>query len=194
MYEMVFEPWIGSKVEYAQNTFLVLGESHYGDVSPEDWKDFTKYIVKKFLAYKNGDERHESWMNTFTRFSNIVTSNMKTKMDTHEFWESVMFYNYIQRPLYNSRVSPTHDEFVNSAKAFKGIIEKYKPKYIVVWGKRLWNHLLSTDLLVFSEEKNEFYIINNDGLTGSNIFHVYHPSSSYFNYAHWQILGKQMII
>ena len=192
MYKIVFEPWIGSQVSNVNNKVLVLGESHYGDVSPEDWHDFTNYIVNKFLRYKSGNEKHEHWMNTFTRFSNVVTSNMDIPMDTNEFWNSIIFYNYIQRPLYSSRIAPTQEEFINSAKAFEALVAIHKPTEIIVWGKRLWDYLRSNNILTLDELNNQNFITNNDGLNTSKIYHVYHPSSSYFNYAYWSNLKRKI--
>jgi hypothetical protein len=192
MNKIVFEPWIGSQFNSANTKILVLGESHYGDVSPDDWNDFTNYIVKKYLGYKNGNEKHESWMNTFTRFSNIVTSNMDTKIKTTTFWESIIFYNYIQKPLCSSRLAPTQDEFVNSAKAFEEIISTHKPDEVIVWGKRLWDYLLSSNILFHDDVNNQYFIKSNDGLNASKVYHVYHPSSSYFNYNYWANLKRQI--
>ena len=52
--------------------------------------------------------------------------------EREKFWESVMFYNYIQYAQGGPRIEPQNEHWANSEKAFKELLETYSPDYITV--------------------------------------------------------------
>ncbi|MEJ8599044.1 uracil-DNA glycosylase [Riemerella anatipestifer] len=175
-----FQPFVGKS--YHQNPFkiLVLGESHYfGD---EDLKAFiegntskiggvTQEVVLRFIAYKNGNGSFETWMNTFTRFSNLLSRKKLDDLETVEVWQNLAFYNFVQFPMGGPREAPTTEEFIKSEPAFKEVLKKLQPHLIIFWGHRLWNNF----------PKKAYYKKGNLHLLSYEydypIFVVPHPSS-----------------
>ena len=118
---------------------LVLGESHYcdEDLSDEELASFTRDVLD---CYLDSEERY-SWMRTFVKFERAL-SNADTNIDSKSIWNHLMFYNYLQRPLRGPRMAGEkyHEE---AKEPFFAILEKYKPDYIIVWGRRLFVNLPS---------------------------------------------------
>ena len=118
---------------------LVLGESHYcdEDLSDEELSSFTRDVLD---CYLDSEERY-SWMRTFVKFERAL-SNGYTNIDSNSIWNHLMFYNYLQRPLRGPRMAGEkyHEE---AKEPFFAILEKYKPDYIIVWGRRLFVNLPS---------------------------------------------------
>lgn len=140
MSDIVFEPWIGSKY-FSDNHFglrvLVLGESHYGDVS-ETRSTVTTEVVR--LLAQN--ERHPF----FTKVSKVLLGlDGSTWLDNHargEIWEHVAFYNYIQGFVGDdSRIRPSSDLWTFSKQPFLDVVQKLSPMVILVLGKELGSHI-----------------------------------------------------
>jgi hypothetical protein len=74
-------------------------------------------------------------MNTYTKFANSCP------ISGVEFWQSVVFYNYVQVPMSGSRKSPTAEDFADGVVPFFEVLAAYQPDLVIVWGKRLWEHL-----------------------------------------------------
>ena len=106
MDNVIFKPWIGSL--YNSNglngkKILVLGESHYcGDCDNcksfiEKYCSFTTWVISNYLDYKYGKVKFARSMNTFTRFTNIFHGKYCNKEIIKSFWNSILFYNYVQK-------------------------------------------------------------------------------------------------
>lgn len=196
MKKVFFKPWIGENYKnnkYFKKTIMVLGESHYCDqkcdncgdlLANPDCRNFITNIMNRFIDYKKGTQTHERWMNTYTRFSNIYFGDEVDNNTTIDFWNSLIFYNYIQKALEDSRISPTEEDFKNSEIAFFEVLRKYKPDLIIVWGERLWDKLPANgqwgDVLL-DGKNGKFYNYEIDSKI-IPAFSIYHPSSSAFTY------------
>lgn len=169
--KVFFEPHIGGKYfDFKGTKLLILGESHYcGDCKENDevCRKCTKDVLEeKYLEYKKSGKGHVRWMNTFTRFTNILFGEKISGEKLLKFWDSVIFYNYVQSSVEKSRTQPTEEQFKNSKDAFEEILTKCKPNLILVWGRRSWDNLDNS-----LENDNRF-----------EIFWIYHPSSpKYYN-------------
>lgn len=141
-----FLPWIGEKYEdgiyYDED-----GEMHYGDASKKgkkilvlgesfymDETDFKAYtggkdfsqvmcdIIKDYIKPENEEEWKENWepyKNTYTKFERAMAGKvLKPGEEKKEFWQHVMFYNYVQDPLTGPRIMPSRSGFKGSEKAF----------------------------------------------------------------------------
>ena len=186
MGNIIFKPWVGDNYRSTSKKIFILGESHYGESSIEDNPDFTSGIVESFLGFKAGKHDHEHWMNTFTRFTNVVHDQTLEVGAITSFWQSIVFYNYIQKAIEGPRVSPSEQDFENSLKALVEIITEYQPNLIIIWGQRLWESL-PNELFKYDKESNSYFLEIQDNRI--DVLWIYHPSSRYFNYGYWKELG-----
>ena len=82
MTKIRFKPFVGSQYNNTNCRILILGESHY--LCVDDLLDYvnnepyiqniTQNVVLEFLNYKNNKTSFQKWMNTFTKFGNIVSN------------------------------------------------------------------------------------------------------------------------
>ena len=149
-----FEPHVGLKYGTQESVFkksiLVLGDSHYceedcdtcGDKDKHhDCAGFTTVVVKKFL--KHG--MSEAWMKTYTTFINSLLRRRASISDRESFFESVAFYNFLQRAAgSNSSSANMHaGEYDSTAnwRAFHEVLEQLMPEIVISWGDRVWEAL-----------------------------------------------------
>ena len=89
MSHVFFEPFVGKYYQtegYAGKKLLILGESHYCDkkyaqtsecenenecLQLAECQKFTKDVAVRFLKYKQQKAPYESWMRTWTTFTNV---------------------------------------------------------------------------------------------------------------------------
>ncbi|GAP72402.1 hypothetical protein SAMD00024442_30_28 [Candidatus Symbiothrix dinenymphae] len=177
MKNVKFSPWVGTKYAtkgYNGKKILVLGESHHGAYTESD---LTQVVLNRFLNYKRGQGEHEDWMNTFTTFANVVIGKQVDDATMIDFWESVVFYNFVQKAVAKgSRTSPPDEDFKNSYPAFFEVLEEYKPDLVIAWGERLWKHLPDNGV-----RKGKFYYYPVEGKE-IPACQVSHPASSTFGY------------
>jgi len=209
MENVFFKPWVGEKYfeqGCSGKKILVLGESHYcgeynncgkcGNLNIEDDKcrSFTtNRAVKLFLNYKQGEEEFEGWMNTYTKFTNVFHGEQVDIDTLLQFWNSIIFYNYVQYSTPGPRIRPKENEFSNSEIAFFEILKTYKPDVIFVWGFELWKRLPDcgtyADIEVLDDPHGEcyFYEVDKKKMLA---YAVYHPSSSYFSYDYYEYIQE----
>ncbi|NVN94043.1 MAG: hypothetical protein HXX18_02040 [Bacteroidetes bacterium] len=211
MRNIFFNPRVGEDYEnkgFNGIKLLILGESHYCDdkrikceicgiQSNNDCSNFTKGVLNRYFNYKKGKVKHEDWMRTFTRFTNVLLGNQVDNKTLIEFWDSVIFYNYVQSSTDGPRTSPTNLQFIESQAAFISILEENKPDLILVWGKRLWENLPNIgrwgdeDILDNANGHFYYYKVNNNEIPA---YRIYHPSTSYFNYEYSKYLKEAIRI
>ncbi|MDO6470236.1 uracil-DNA glycosylase [Maribacter sp. 1_MG-2023] len=186
---MKFHPYIGETYSNSPIKLLVLGESHYCKKpaccfnEPSQLKCISKtaQVLQEYLNYKRGSGYYGRWMNTFTKFSNVLNGTKQSNKDSIKFWESVSFYNFVQVPMKKPRQSPSHQDFDLSYPDFKKAVKTVDPDLIFLWGDRLWCNIRKEDI---SGKRNP----------ASNTFAYFkfekdypllvlpHPSSSKFSY------------
>jgi hypothetical protein len=190
MENVFFNPWVGEY--YAANGFygrkiLVLGESHYCEDSEnfdsDSASEFTIEVVQMYLDYKNGGKTsHKPWMNTFTHFTKMILGEPKND-EIIEFWDSAVFYNYVQKAMPRPNYSPSEDDFEDSAPAFFEVLKEHKPDLVIAWGDRLWRALPAENGVegepVLPGTERNFYNYTVDGklIRACGIPHPSRPSS-----------------
>lgn len=145
-----FQPFIG-KDYYSGGIFgkriMVLGESHYceegcvdcGNISVHrECMSFTNGVLGDYL---NEGLSRQRWMNTFLKFERSLVGHETEWEERRRIWQSVMFYNYLQVAMGGPRKAGTNEQYTHASQVFYGVIDKYLPQYIIVWGSRLWNYL-----------------------------------------------------
>jgi len=204
MKNVFFEPRVGANYESKGlngQKLLVLGESHYckkgctdcGNSTHTECRNFTKDVFAEYLDYKNGNGEFDYWMKTYTKFSNILFEKKLDIDELEEFWDSVIFYNYVQSATEEMRVSPSEEQFERSLDAFIEVLEEYKPDLIIVWGARLWEMLPDIgrkgEENVLDNGNGQFYYFK-VGDKEIPAYSIYHPSSSSFSYEHSKYLKE----
>lgn len=151
-----FNPWVGEKYfteGFCKIKLLILGESHYcsgnlsdsGKCAPICQKekmesscfDFTNDVMKEYLKCHDGLD----WHNTFLSFERNLFNKNLSQIESRDFWDRVIFFNYIQFALPSAGVKPNDEFWVPSEKAFREILDYYMPDKIIAWGTRLCNGL-----------------------------------------------------
>lgn len=140
-----FKPWIGEK--YLKSGFqgkkvLVLGESHYLDKESHlkfPVNEFTRACIGAQIGENLGDG---VWTHKyFTRIAATFINKLPNQKGKKEFWESVIFYNFIQEFLPRSGMPPTNQMFFDGVIPFQMLLSEYKPDFIFVFSYRLWNYI-----------------------------------------------------
>ncbi len=159
-----FLPWIGKYYQAGLGEIghkvLILGESHYCEDlgsgrckgcslqncivlgnSRADYEEQTREYIQECL-YKNTGKPNQQ---TVLRFEKIVLGKKPTQYEREAFWNSVVFYNYIQKALpkvKGKRTDITEVDLVGAEPAFKEILDTFMPDKVIAWGYRLFENLL----------------------------------------------------
>jgi hypothetical protein len=198
-----FKPWVGENYEtgiHQGKKLMILGESHYcANPETEATEDITIKVIEDLL---DPFSEHEGYKNTYTKFAKAVVGEKQFSDETKkEFWQHVIFYNYVQTSISGARLSPTTEQFRNSEQAFFEIISQYQPDLIIVWGKRLYNNLpqqgtqlpdLQISQGIYAGESSEVWSYTIGGKTIA-LLPITHPSASMFELQYHKDLIYQFI-
>ena len=196
-------PWIGDKYEdgiyynekgelrYGNGKgkkVLVLGESFYWDDEDDgSAKMFVPELIEDFI---NPQSEFLPYKRTFIKFERAMAGRELNKEESKEFWEHVMFYNYVQEPLQGTRMSPTEEQYANSRDALFSLLNVMAPDYFIVWGMRLYNNLPQEGVQGFDiEETGDSYEtwIYEVEAKRFPFMAIYHPSTG-FDWFYWHKL------
>ena len=193
MKNVFFKPWVGEDYKTGGifgKKILVLGEAHVcggcdacGKVeNAEECADFTSANCVEALLSRE----IAPWTGAFHKFERSLVDHDTDLAESREIWNSVAFYNYIQRAMDESRKSPEWVDFRNSEEAFFEVLDELKPDLIIVWGvTRMYDNLPGGDrwregtALEIDDYnvKNGYYRLSNGKET--RVLWVYHPSAGY---------------
>lgn len=158
-----FLPWVGSNfaqgIGQHQLKLLVLGESHYcHDLGCGNCPSCSLENCHK-LGYSTADFQNQTivyiqdlvysysgahYQQTGICFERAVMGKTLTQPEREDFWNRVIFYNFVQKCLpkkEGERTPITQNDLVGSEDAFREVLTTYKPDRVVVWGSRLFNIL-----------------------------------------------------
>jgi hypothetical protein len=175
----MFEPWIGG--EYQTTRLLLLGESCYAwqdndgvtqSPSPRHSIEIVQWAIEDF-------EHTRGFMKTLCR---AITNAFSPSVDRLAYcWDRVAFTNYVPMSLDGPR-QPVSSELWNSAtKEFRDILERTKPKRIIVLGKQMWGHMPVTPI-VFNDDVQAYQLSSGDTCYCWAVSHPSHGLS-------WQTLA-----
>ena len=139
-YKLKALPWIGK--DYGKGIkgkrVMALGESHYCADPVEFTENITRDVIRDLF---DPESWHEAYKNTYAKFINALAGEQLDTDGKREWWNRIVFYNYVQTPMTGARVSPTAEDFKNSEDAFFEVLEQQRPTHIIVWGKRLYENM-----------------------------------------------------
>ena len=170
---------------------MVLGESHYcGERCANcgvpgkagDCAAFTSGVIERYLDPK---AEREPWMNTYLKFERSLVGHETSQAERERIWRSLLFFNYLQVAMDETRKAGTHEQYQQAQKAFYETLDQYRPESVIVWGKRLWEYLpgderwrAEEDLVVDGEHvATGSYALDNGQRARATA--VYHPSAGY---------------
>lgn len=190
-----YKPWVGKNysIGFKDKKILVLGESHY-DESETINSDLTRWVIND-IVYNPGGQTYRA---TFTCFERAMVGRPMTQKEREEFWESVIFYNYLQFPTEGPRSIPKPEYWSESADAFVELLETYMPDLIIVWGARLYNALPDLGvkggiLKLENGDTTDYWIYP---IKGKEILalKIHHPSApSGRNWGYWNMVINKFI-
>ena len=149
-----FEPHVGSRygkpASLFNNRILVLGDSHYcrmGCLDCGNLQNHSKcssFTLERVVEYLEEQER-DRWMATYSTFINTVFRRGTSHGERETFFESVAFYNYLQKAAgTNSESASAYAAEYNQEShllAFYEVLENLMPELVIIWGNRVWNAL-----------------------------------------------------
>ena len=84
-------------------------------------------------------------LQTLLCFERNVFNKDTSIEESIKFWHSIAFYNYMQHAQSGTQRSLENSDKENYEAAFNEVLNYLKPKYIIVWGKRLHDYNLLPD-------------------------------------------------
>ncbi|MDK2818160.1 MAG: hypothetical protein KFW21_01760 [Spirochaetota bacterium] len=148
MKNVYFKPFVGKNYKNNIQKIMMLGESHYlweEDQTPENSYEWGQTLTNDVMSGVL-EGTHNS-QQTFNNSKAVITGDYKS--NNKEFWNNMIFYNYIQGFVGNSALYGVHDKhYLNeemveqSKKALFEIMNEYTPNLVIVWGKD-WRKMLS---------------------------------------------------
>jgi hypothetical protein len=200
-----FEPWCGDQYEAGISGLrvLILGESHYHlcDEDKECDEEETRVLRHRSLTRDTvkfwKDHPHSSPVSY--RVPGLFG------MNKDRFWNSVIFYNYLQTfagP--GAKHRPKEEQWDDgSAEAFQSVLDTFQPDRILVLGMDTWRNLPSDPRILFRAPVPEarLQVQNNIGRKNAVdamaywyssrsgklalAMPVYHPSAVIFSSVDW---------
>lgn len=139
MNKVFFKPWVGKDYNTGSifgKKILVLGEAHLcnscdscGNVdNAEGCADFTSAnCIEVLLSGESG-----SWTGTFHKFERSLVNHETDLKESRKIWNSLAFYNYVQKAMDGSRKSPEWVDFRNSNETFFEVINELETDLIII--------------------------------------------------------------
>lgn len=196
MKNVFYLPFIGKNYEqgFKNKKVLVVGASHYcnencegidcpSECEERDMRTLTIDVIEGIR-----DRVMETYTKTFTSFERAMVGDIfKNEQERIDFWESIAFFNYCQRPLSSPNDKYNYELLSSSFDAFKDVINEYKPDIIITWGKNVEN-IISEKINcteITTHEMGKIYSFNNNG-TQIIYCPIQHPSVG-FSWENWNI-------
>lgn len=175
-------PWLGT--DYLRGIdgkrVMGLGESHYS--ADGRWSaEMTREVIRDLFDPQG---EFEPYKNTYTKFERAVAGRELDWEGKRRFWNSLMFYNYVQEVMSGPRVAPTAQQFRDSEAAFFEVLNEYRPQLVIVWGQRLYNNLPQQgrqlpDLIVPGADSHELWEYRLENGDPVIVLKITHPSAAF---------------
>ncbi|MCQ2050247.1 MAG: hypothetical protein MJZ22_04505 [Candidatus Saccharibacteria bacterium] len=153
-------PYIGDNYNQVPIKVLSLGESHYGKNAAIDCSNTIDVFLNSYQCHNEKkvasfSERAKDigvarFCNCYRKVASMISGEIPKKADY--IWDNLCFYNY-----FTKFVGKTFDEFKlpqdkncteEKNDLFEIILPQINPDIVIVWGKRLRNHLPKPDGII----------------------------------------------
>lgn len=142
--KVFFEPWIGKHYQNEKTKILIVAHNYpcnepYAVCSNcGNRMEHPNCITVGSIAWIN-EYIHGSGLSWNRRtFDNFLRSYLNRrnfeKSDVDNFWDSVAFYNYVQKANSTRIGVMRNEDYINSLDAFKEVLELLMPTHIITWG------------------------------------------------------------
>ncbi len=190
---LIWLPFVGSKYGDLpkEKRILVIGESHY-DYNQKESRErllnenFTRHVVQEHAIEGKNHSR------IFVNFQKALLGNQSVNNST--FWNHLMFYNFVQRPMKTKKDRPTKRDYEYGWKVFFEVIEKFRPVLCIFIGTGASKFLskgMTSSGYNFMLHKGAIKINNTfprrafvEGRVKSKIIFIKH-SGSFFSWTKW---------
>jgi hypothetical protein len=136
-----FIPWVGLNYNDQKKKILLLGESHY---IPAQDRIVTEYIISSFLV---GQIKLKFLENITKAFLCKEIGEYPFDNEVINFWQSVAFYNYIQKPVEESNSKPSPELILAAQLPFSQVLKILKPDILLCVSVRLYEKWLPDKML-----------------------------------------------
>lgn len=134
-------PFIGKQYEngVANKKILFVGESHYHEnneqsIAKHNNPEFTKIIVNELAIQK------QYWsIKMFSNLHRTIIGN--DNFDSEKLWNSIAFYNFVQRAMVTNKERPTESDLLLGWEVFFEVVEILKPDVCIFIGTGSSNFL-----------------------------------------------------
>lgn len=187
----LIHPRVGS--EYSKSglrghKIMILGESSYHPNSAYDLPNQTINVGNDAIGY---DQGRGYWNKSrfYTRISRIFGYEAQSYERRQEFWNSVIYYNFLQVVLTKSREHPPTESWTDAKPAFLETIDEYRPEFVVSFSKRMWGYLPKENSCVVSNTLGvQCWSAELDvGGFSTKLYGFLHPTAPRF---YWQPVGE----
>ncbi len=118
---------------------LLVGESHYHEnnkqsIDKHNNANFTKIVVNELAI-----NRHYWSTKMFSNLHRAFIGN--DNFDTNKFWDSLAFYNFVQRPMITNKGRPSKRDYIIGWNTFFDIVNILKPDVCIFIGTSSSNYL-----------------------------------------------------
>ncbi len=144
-------PWIGR--EYGKSILfkgrlLVVGEGEYQTIDGQppsrgDTQWCVRHVIKDDIHLLLGRKRSAFWTKTA---SLLLGHKPRDDRERNQLWHSVAYYNFMQcHAGFGPRVRKNPALWIGAPEAFREVLWKHSPDYVVVLGFETWCHLGQDD-------------------------------------------------
>lgn len=136
-------PFVGENYFYIPKEYrmLVVGESHYNDGTEKGKLDVDDIDWTRDMIQENAIDGVNWNTNIIPNFHKAIFR--ENDFNKYKFWNSVAFYNFIQRSMDTIKNRPSQEEFKDDWNTFFDLIRVIKPKTCLFIGVSASNHLMS---------------------------------------------------
>jgi hypothetical protein len=166
---------------------LVVGESHHFRRQAHLQKGTTKEVIREWMK-RDWEHRY------FERIAYLLCGEGD---EPRELWKEISFYNFLQTPMPRPGVKPTPKMWEQGLRPFVRVVRRLSPEFILVTGKRLWEHLPDRkfnefwlrDLVLRGDDNAACYYRTRKG--EALALRIAHPSSRRWRLENWKPLVQE---
>lgn len=139
------QPWVGEHYHYDETRLLLLGKRR--DPMPDHPTEMVKEVLDDF-------EGAMSFMKMLSR--GLAGEEEPSKERLEYVWHRVAFTYYVSGTTGEAGERPTPDMWKAAKHAFPNILNKLRPRRIIVIGKKMWSKMPEEDVYMTDDVQGYF--------------------------------------